>query len=291
MYSNIKANKRNTVLIIMVFLLVGGAISSLIGYYAQNYAMALCVMAGFVFYALMQYFTASRTAMLVCGGREIVKKDCPELWRVVENLCIASGLPMPRIFIIDDDAPNAFATGRNPQHAYVAVTTGLLAIMDKRELEAVMSHELSHIQNYDIRISMIVFGLSSAIAMLCDLIYYFYRGNRDDRDNDRSGIGAILVIISIVAPIIVVLLQLAVSRQREYLADASGALMTRDPEGLASALEKLKANGKPMRRQRSGLAPLYFNNPSKPTLWDKILQTHPPLDERIARLRSSIEKM
>lgn len=291
MYSNIKANKRNTVFIMMVFLIIGGVISWLVGYYGRDYSIALYVMLGFILYAMMQYFIASRTAMLICGGHEIAKKDCPELWRVVENLCIASGLPMPRIFIIDDDAPNTFATGRNPQHAYVAVTTGLLNIMDKRELEAVMSHELSHIQNYDIRVSMIVFGLSSAIAMLCDLIYYFYRGNRDDRDNDRSGIGLILMIISIIAPIIVVLLQLAVSRQREYLADASGALMTRDPEGLASALEKLKTNGKPMRRQRSGLAPLYFNNPSKPTLWDKILQTHPPLDERIARLRNSLDKM
>lgn len=295
MYSNIAANKRNTVLIMAVFLLLIGGIGWLVGYLAGDYSITWIVVVVAAIYATMQYFAAGRIAITMSGGREITKADNPELWNIVENLAITDGLPMPRVFIIDDPSPNAFATGRDPQHAYVAVTTGILSLMDKRELTAVMAHEMSHVKNYDIRVNMIVFGLTSAIGMLCDLLLRIAWWGDDSRDSENSSGNVVLLIMSIVAailtPIIAALIQLAVSRQREYLADASGALTTRDPEALASALEKLKGDPIPMRRQNTAMAHMYFSNPLKPGLFSRLLSTHPPLDDRIARLRASLDKM
>lgn len=286
MYSAIRANKRNTVIIMMVFLLLIGGLGALAGYLYDDYFVTGIVLFIAIIYALIEYFAASRMAISMAGGREIKKQDNPTLWNVVENLAIANGQPMPRVFIIDDPSPNAFATGRNPQHSYVAATTGLLQLMDKRELTGVMAHEMSHVKNYDIRVSMIVFGLVSAVAFISDFFMRmaWFGGDSDDDDN-----GSVMLIFGLVAailaPIVAGLVQLAVSRQREYLADSSAALLTRDPEGLAMALRKLQANSRPMRRQNTAMAHLYINNPLRSGFFSRIFSTHPPIEDRIARLQ------
>ena len=288
MYSAIKANKRNTVIIMTVFLMIISALGFLAGYAWGDYSITIMVITIAVIYAAIEYFAASRMAIAISGGREITKVDNPMLWNTVENLAIASGLPMPRVFIIDDPAPNAFATGRDPQHSYVAATTGLLKIMNKRELTGVMAHEMSHVQNYDIRVSMIVFGLVAAIGLISDLVLRmtFFGGRDSDSDSKSSPLMLIFgLIAAILSPIIAALVQLAVSRQREYLADSSAALLTRDPEGLASALDKLQQFSQPMRRQNADMAHMYINNPLKPGLMSRMFSTHPPIADRIARLQ------
>ena len=286
MYSAIRANKRNTVIIMMVFLLLIGGLGALAGYLYDDYFITGLVLFIAIIYALIEYFAASRMAISMAGGREIKKQDNPTLWNVVENLAIANGQPMPRVFIIDDPSPNAFATGRNPQHSYVATTTGLLQLMDKRELTGVMAHEMSHVKNYDIRVSMIVFGLVSAVAFISDFFMRmaWFGGDSDDDDN---GLAMLIfgLVAAILAPIVAGLVQLAVSRQREYLADSSAALLTRDPEGLAMALRKLQANSRPMRRQNTAMAHLYINNPLRSGFFSRIFSTHPPIEDRIARLQ------
>ena len=289
MYSAIKANKRNTVIIMAVFLMIISALGFLAGYLWDDYFITIMVVVIAVIYALIEYFAASRMAIAISGGREITKADNPMLWNTVENLAIASGLPMPRVFIIDDPAPNAFATGRDPQHSYVAATTGLLQIMDKRELTGVMAHEMSHVGNYDIRVSMIVFGLVAAIGLISDVVLRMTFFGGRDRDGDSKSSSPIFLILGLVAailsPIIATLVQLAVSRQREYLADSSAALLTRDPEGLASALNKLQQSGRPMRKQSTEMAHMYISNPLEPGLFSRMFSTHPPIEERIARLQ------
>ena len=286
MYSAIRANKRNTVIIMMVFLLLISGLGALAGYLYDDYFITGLVLFIAIIYALIEYFAASRMAISMAGGREIKKQDNPALWNVVENLAIANGQPMPRVFIIDDPSPNAFATGRNPQHSYVAATTGLLQLMDKRELTGVMAHEMSHVKNYDIRVSMIVFGLVSAVAFISDFFMRmaWFGGDSDDDDNG-SAMLIFGLVAAILAPIVAGLVQLAVSRQREYLADSSAALLTRDPEGLAMALRKLQANSRPMRRQNTAMAHLYINNPLRSGFFSRIFSTHPPIEDRIARLQ------
>lgn len=291
MYNAVSQNKRNTILIMSVFVIIIGIIGLFIGAATDSYSLALIIFICAILYAWLQYFIAGKLAMMMTGAQEISKNDAPELWRVVENLSIASGMSMPKVYIIDDPAPNAFATGRDPNHAIVGATTGLLNIMDKRELEAVMAHEMSHVRNYDIRVSMIAFGLVSAIGLFADLALrmMFYS---DDRDRDVNPIVyALGLIVVILAPLLATITQLAVSRQREYLADASGALLTRDTEGLASALEKLRQYGRPMQKQSSSTANLFMNNPLKPGFFSKLFSTHPPLEDRIARLRNNATKM
>lgn len=294
MYSAIRANKRNTVMIMAVFLLIIGGLGALIGYIYDSYSLTVMILIVAAIYALFEYFAASRLAIAMSGGREITKKDNPLLWNVVENLAIADGLPMPRVFIIDDPSPNAFATGRDPKHSYVAATTGLLQIMDKRELTGVMAHEMSHVKNYDIRVSMIVFGLVSAVGIISDLFIRlsWFGGGDNDNDDDNGTIMMIFgIVAAVLAPIIAALVQLAVSRQREYLADSSAALLTRDPEGLASALGKLQQAGRPMRRQNTAMAHLYINNPLRPGFFSRLFSTHPPIEDRIARLQKMGGKM
>ena len=247
---------------------------------------------GFVgVYALFQYFVASSIAIAMSGAVPIEKSDNPRLWRIVENLAITEGMPMPKLYVIPDEAPNAFASGRDPKHAVVAATTGLLAIMNDKELEGVMAHELGHVKNYDIRVSTIVFGLVSAVGVLADFairMAFFSGGGR--KDSNDNGFGAALIIIGIAASLIAWLIgpivSAAVSRQREYLADATGAHTTRYPEGLASALEKLGQYGRPMRRASSSMAHMYINDPVKPGLTERLFSTHPPIPQRIARLRA-----
>lgn len=292
MYSAIRQNKINTFIIMMLFVIIIGAMGYAVGAYVDNMTVPVVTIGIALLYALIQYFAASRLAVSMAGGREITKSDNPLLWNTVENLSIASGMPMPRVFIINDPAPNAFATGRDPKHAYVAATTGLLEIMNKRELEAVMAHEMSHVKNYDIRVSMIVFGITSAIGLLSDMIMHIaYFAGSDDDDSPNLFAWIALIITAILAPIVSTVVQLAVSRQREYLADSSGALLTRDPEGLAMALDKLRTHSQPMRRQNGSTAHLYINNPLKSGGLRNLFSTHPPLDDRIDRLMNMRDKM
>lgn len=289
MYSAIAANKRNTVLIMALFVGIIGAIGWAFAYTQGDVSIAYGVIIAAGLYAILQYFIASRLAMSMTGAREIEKRDNPRLYRMVENLAITSGMPMPRVYIIDDPAPNAFATGRDPKNAIVGATTGLMDIMNDRELEAVMAHEMSHVRNYDIRVSMIAFGLVSAIGLLSDIaIRMLFFGGGDRRNNNTHPIILIVgVVVIILAPLIAMLIQFAVSRQREYLADASGSLLTRDPEGMASALGKLQQYGRPMQRQSSATAHMFLNNPLKSGFISKLFSTHPPLEDRIARLEKS----
>lgn len=289
MYSAIAANKRNTLIIMAVFVGVIGAVGWAFGYVEGDTSIAYGVIVVAAVYAIIQYFMASKLALMATGAHEIEKRDDPRLYRIVENLAITSGMPMPKVYIMDDPAPNAFATGRDPNHAIVAATSGLLQIMDDRELEAVMAHEMSHVRNYDIRVSMIAFGLVSAIGLLSDMALrmFFFGGDRR-RDNNSDSNPIILVIgiaLIILSPIVASLIQLAISRQREYLADASGALLTRDPEALESALAKLEQYGRPMQRQSSSTAHMFMVNPLKPGFLSGLFSTHPPLDDRIGRLK------
>ena len=292
MYSAIAANKRNTVIIMAVFVGLVGAIGWAISYINGDRSIAYWVIAVAVVYALIQYFIASKLALALNGAEEIEKKDNPRLYRIVENLTIATGMPMPKVYIIDDPAPNAFATGRDPRHAIVAATSGILDIMDDRELEAVMAHEISHVRNYDIRVSMIAFCLVSAIGILSDIALrmMFFGGNRRNNQDNNPIVLVVGIVLIILAPIIAAMIQMAISRQREYLADASGVMTTRDSEGLADALEKLLQYGRPMRRQNTASAHLFISNPLRPGMFSRLFSTHPPLEDRIKRLRNNANK-
>jgi heat shock protein HtpX len=291
MYSAISVNKRNTVIIMALFIGIVGAIGWAIGYINGNTSISLGVILVAAIYALIQYFVASKLAIMTTGAEEIQKRDNPRLFRIVENLSITLGIEMPKVYIIDDPAPNAFATGRDPKHAVVAATTGILEIMNDRELEAVMAHELGHVRNYDIRVSMIAFGLVSAIGILSDIAIRMMFFGDSRRDNDVNPVIMVVgIVLIILAPITAAIIQMAISRQREYLADATGALTTRDPEALADALEKLEQYGTPLQRQNSSTAHLFFSNPLKPGFMSGLFSTHPPLAARIARLRDNAIK-
>ena len=291
MYKAIAANKRNTVLIMAVFVGLITAIGWAVSLYYGDTGITYWVLIGAALYALIQYYAAGSLAVAMTGAQQIEKRDNPRLYRTVENLSITLGIPMPKVYIINDPAPNAFATGRNPQHAIVAATTGLLDIMDDRELNAVMAHEMGHVQNYDIRVSMIAFGLVSAIGLLSDIVLrmMFYGGDR--RENNTNPIVLVVgMVVIILAPIIAAIVQMAISRQREYLADATGALTTRDSDGMVRALQKLKSNGRPMRKQQSATAQLFISNPLRPGFFATLFSSHPPLDDRISRLQNNAEK-
>ncbi|MDO8337572.1 MAG: M48 family metallopeptidase [Microcella sp.] len=286
MYRAIAANKRNTIVIMLVFLVLIGLLGLVADYfYGGGYTIFIGTLIGAAAYTAFQYFAAGRQALSMAGARPIEKADNPRLYRIVENLAITEGMPMPKVYLVEDPAPNAFATGRDPEHASVAATTGLLEIMNDRELTGVMAHELGHVKNYDIRVSTIVFGLTVAVGLIADILarMAFFGGNR----NNNGGNPLVLVfglVAMLVAPLVAAMIQAAVSRQREYLADATGALTTRDPEGLASALQKLGDYARPMRRQNSTMAHLWMNDPMKPGVMDRMFQTHPPIPDRVKRL-------
>jgi heat shock protein HtpX len=290
MYRAIAANKRNTVFIILVFIIIIGALGALAGYIYDNASVTIGVLLVAALYAVIQYFVASRLAISISGGREIQKADNPRLYRIVENLSITDGLPMPKVYIVNDPAPNAFATGRDPNHAYVAATTGLLDLMDDSELEGVMAHEMGHVQNYDIRVSMIVFGLVVAVGFVADLLlrFAFFGGGRGNDRNGGGGNNPIVLVFGlaamIIAPLVAAGVQAAISRQREYLADATSAMTTRNPDALASALLKLEQYGRPMRRQNSSMSHLWISDPSRPGFMSRLFSTHPPIGDRVARL-------
>lgn len=291
MYRAIRKNKINTVLIIIVFLLIIGGLGVLAGYIYNSWTISITVLVIATLYALFQYFLASRQALALSGGRQIQEADHPRLYRIVENLSIATGTPMPKVYIINDPAPNAFATGRDPEHASVAATTGILEILDDSELEGVMAHELGHVRNYDIRVSMIVFGLVVAVGFIADLalhLMWFGGGRGGNRGGGNNPVIMIVGIVAmIVAPLVATLVQLAVSRQREYLADATGAMTTRYPDALASALLKLEQNARPMKRQNTAMAHLWINDPKKkPGMGARLMSSHPPIQDRVERLRN-----
>ncbi|KQQ94448.1 protease [Leifsonia sp. Leaf325] len=285
MYSAIARNKRNTVFIVILFIAIIAGLGLLAGYVYNSPTIVVVTILGSSAYAIFQYFFAASQAVAISGGVQIEKSDNPRLWRIVENIAISQGLPMPKVYIVNDPAPNAFATGRDPQHAVVAATTGLLDLMDDPELEGVMAHEMGHVKNYDIRVSMIVFGLVVAVGFIADMflrIAFFGRG----RDNNNPLVLVFGLVAMLVAPLVAGLVQAAVSRQREYLADATGALITRHPEALASALAKLGAYGRPMQKQNSSMAHLWISNPLTGGGIAKLFSTHPPLEERIERLHA-----
>ena len=287
MYKAIAANKRNTVLIMAVFVGIIGAIGWAVSAFYGDTSIAYWVIGVAAVYAILQYFLASKLAIAMTGAVEIQKKDNPRLYRIVENLAITLGMQTPKVYVINDSAPNAFATGRDPKHAIVAATTGLMDIMDDNELEAVMAHEMGHVQNYDIRVSMIAFGLVSAIGLLSDIVLRMIFFGGDRRENVHPVLLVIGIVVIVLAPIIAVIVQMAVSRQREYLADATGAMTTRHPEALATALEKLLQYGKPMKHQNTASAHLFFSNPLKKGFFSNLFSSHPPLEDRIARLRDN----
>lgn len=288
MYSAIAANKRNTVFIVAGFVIILGSISWFFGQATGNGSSAIWIIAFIFGYAIFQYYAASSIAIGLSGAKQIQKSDNPRLWNIVENLAISQGMPMPKVYIINDPAPNAFASGRDPKHAIVASTTGLLEIMDDSELEGVMAHELAHVKNYDIRVSTIVFGLISAVGILADMAIRMAFFSSHSRGKNSGQLGIILVLLGVIGWIIAALIgplvSAAVSRQREYLADASGIEMTRFPDGLASALKKLGEYGQPMRRASPSMSHMYINDPVKPSMAQRAFSTHPPISKRIERL-------
>ena len=285
MYKQIAENKRKTVLIMAGFVVMIGLIAAAFAFFYNDPMIAVWTVVISLIYAVVQYFLASSLAVAMTGAHQITKKENPRLYNIVENLSISMGLPMPKVYIVDDPAPNAFATGRDPKHALVAATTGLLDIMDNKELNAVMAHEMSHVKNYDIRVSMIVFGLVCVVGLISDIAFrMMFFGDRR-RDDEGSPVGYLLIVFAaIFAPLCAGLAQMAVSRQREYLADASAVHATRYPEGMISALKKLQSHTQPMKSQNVATEALYINNPLRKGFFSNLFSSHPPIEKRIERL-------
>ena len=271
--------------IILGFVVMVGIIAGLFAWAYNDLWIAVWTVFIAIIYAVFQYFAAGSLAMVMTGAKEIEKKDNPRLYNIVENLSITTGLPMPKVYIINDSAPNAFATGRDPKHASVAATSGLIDIMDDKELTAVMAHEMSHVKNYDIRVSMIVFGLTCVVGLVSDLAFrmMFYGSRR--RDDEGSPVGYILVLVAaLLSPLVASIAQMAVSRQREYLADASAVNITRYPEGMIAALKKLQTHSAPMKSQNMAAEAMYINNPLRKGFFNNLFSSHPPIEKRIERL-------
>lgn len=289
MYNQIDSNKRRTWLIIAIFTVFILLIGWFIGYYFDyGYGSVAVALVFSIIMTLFSYYGGDKVALMSAGAQPVKKEDNPYVVRIVENLCITAGLPTPKVYIIPSNAINAFACGRDPQHSSVAVTVGAINKLENEELEGVIAHELCHVKNYDIRLMTIVIVLVGMIAILADWFFRvsFFGGKRD---NDKGGgvlmiVGIILVILS---PIIAQLIQLAISRRREYLADASGALLTRYPDGLANALEKIKNDKDVLENTSSATAHLYIANPLKNSgKWlSNAFSTHPPVEDRIKKLR------
>lgn len=295
MYSQIDSNKRKTTFLITIFLVFIIALGWFIGVYMeQGYGITVLAVVLSIAMTLISYYSGDKIALSSTGAKEIKKEDNPYVYRLVENLTITAGTPMPKVYIIDSPALNAFATGRDPKHASIALTTGIISTLQNEELEGVIAHELSHVKNYDIRLMTIVVVLVGAIAIISNM---FFRGRllglggrrSDNRESGGSQLGAIIMIIGIallvISPLIAELIKLAISRKREYLADASGALLTRYPEGLAKALEKISQSKVPLQTASAATAHLFISNPLKSSGITSLFSTHPPIQERIKKLR------
>lgn len=291
MYNQIDSNKRRTVILMLIFVIFVLALGYVFGYLTGYgyWGLVIAVIVSLVM-TLMSYFSGDKIALVSAGAKPITKEQNSYIYNMVENLCITAGIPKPKIYIIPDPALNAFATGRDPEHASIALTTGIIERLENQELEGVIAHELSHIKNYDIRLMMVIIVLVGIIVLLSNWIF---RAQFFGRRNDREGGGQIFlligIILAILSPIIANLIKLAVSRKREYLADASGALLTRYPDGLASALEKIAVDNRPLRRANNATAHLFISNPFKgggKKFMAKLFSTHPPIEGRIAKLRN-----
>jgi heat shock protein HtpX len=297
-YTNISANKWRSVVTMTVFVVLVIGLGYVFGVILRlTWLLPLCIVIAIV-QSFSAYWYSDKVALAISGAHEIDKAQAPELYRLVENISITAGEPMPRVYVIDDPSPNAFATGRDPQHAAIAVTSGLLAKLDKPELEGVLAHEFSHIGNYDIRLSSIIVILVGFVVLMSDFFlrytFFFGGGRRNNRGGDGQ-VQAILMLVGIVlailSPLIAMLLQLAISRKRELLADADGALLTRNPNGLADALQKITADPVSMRHANKATAHLFIASPlhdtnGKPKGWlAGMFDTHPDPAVRIAKLR------
>ncbi len=292
-YSNISKNIWKSWLIMVLFVVFATTVAYVIGRatgYGPSYSLIVFPIA--ILTSIGSYFYSDKIVLSTSGAKQIQKSDSPELFRIVENLAIAAGIPMPKVYVIDDASPNAFATGRNPKNASIAATTGILEKLSESELEGVMAHELSHVKNFDTRLLAITAILVGFIALLADMFFHtlFWGGGNRDEDNRGQAVFMVIgLILAILAPIIASLIQLAVSRKREFLADASGALLTRYPEGLASALEKISSDPRPLRGASNATAHLYIVNPftgkKVKGFLTGLFNTHPPIEERIKILR------
>ena len=296
LYKQIASNKRKTWVLLIVFFLLLAIVGYAVGYLFMNSGfggVTIAMILGFI-YALTMIFQSTEIVMSMNGAREVDRNEEPVLYHVVEDMAMVAQIPMPRVYVIDDPGLNAFATGSNPQNAAVAATSGLLEIMNREELEAVIGHEVSHIRNLDIRISTIAVALASAITLLSSMagrMMWWGGASRSRRNSDRDsgGLEVILLVISllaiVLAPLAATLVQLAISRQREFLADASSVELTRNPQGMINALLKLE-NSQPMTHHvDDASSALYINNPQKPGFLKKLFYTHPPISERIERLK------
>ena len=296
LFDQIASNKRRTWVLLVAFFALLALIGAAVGYLWLDSplgGMAIAFIIGGI-YAVSMIFQSTEIVMSMNGAREVSEQEAPELYHVVQDMAMVAQIPMPRVYIVEDASPNAFATGSKPENAAVAATTGLLALMNREELESVMGHEVSHIRNYDIRISTIAVALTSAVTMLSSMAgrMMWYGGGgrrRNDRDND-NGLGIVLMIVSLLAlllaPLAATLVQLAISRQREYLADASSVELTRNPKGMINALLKLD-NSQPMEHHvDDASAALYINDPKKKGGLQKLFYTHPPISDRIERLKN-----
>lgn len=296
LFDQIASNKRRTWVLLVAFFALLALIGAAVGYLWLDSplgGMAIAFIIGGI-YAVSMIFQSTEIVMSMNGAREVSEQEAPELYHVVQDMAMVAQIPMPRVFIVEDASPNAFATGSKPENAAVAATTGLLALMNREELEGVMGHEVSHIRNYDIRISTIAVALTSAVTMLSSMagrMMWFGGGGRrrNDRDND-NGLGIVLMIVSLLAlllaPLAATLVQLAISRQREYLADASSVELTRNPKGMINALLKLD-NSQPMEHHvDDASAALYINDPKKKGGLQKLFYTHPPISDRVERLKN-----
>ena len=296
LYKQIASNKRKTWVLLIVFFLLLAIVGYAVGFLFMNsgiWGVTVAMIIGFI-YALTMIFQSTEIVMSMNGAREVDRNEEPVLYHVVEDMAMVAQIPMPRVYVIDDPGLNAFATGSNPQNAAVAATSGLLEIMNREELEAVIGHEVSHIRNLDIRISTIAVALASAITLLSSMagrMMWWGGASRSRRSNDRDGGGLeiILLVLSllaiVLAPLAATLVQLAISRQREFLADASSVELTRNPQAMINALLKLE-NSKPMTHHvDDASSALYINDPQKPGFLKKLFYTHPPISERIERLK------
>ncbi len=292
LYTQSESNIRKTWFYLFFFALLVIGVGWVIAFFMESYAVLWIAVFLAIFLNFFSYWYSDKIVLSISGAVPVKKQDNPELYRIVENLSITAGLPMPRVYIIEEAQPNAFATGRNPEHGVVAVTRGLLEKLDRVELEAVIAHELGHIGNRDVLLSTVIVVLVGMVVIMTDYFFRisFWGGGR--RDSNKGG-GYLIIIalaLSILAPIFAQLMKMAVSRKREFLADSSGALLTRYPEGLARALEKIASDPNPMRKATDATAHLYIANPfreNKRGAWfHKLFMTHPPIEERISKLRA-----
>jgi heat shock protein HtpX len=283
MYEQISSNKRRTVFLLFFFIVIIWGLAWVIAQTTGRPGLLFVFGLFSLLYSIFSYFAGAKIALAVNGAKEISKKDDPRLWRTVENLAITEGLPMPKVYIMKDPAPNAFATGRNYDKSAVCATTGLLDMMNDTELEGVIAHELGHIKNYDMRVNTIAFALVGIISMIADMFWHISLFGGDDNDSP-AWIRILAIVAVILAPIAATLLQLAISRRREYLADATGALSTRYPDGLASALEKIGSFGSALKKPNTATAHMFFANPLKSGVIAGLFSTHPPIEARIKAL-------